>query len=63
MKYITQGNKELEVVNEGMSSRIKFVGGGQLPDELEGIFTSHSFAIQRIQEYLANRLPKGKQGA
>jgi len=60
MKYITQGNKELEVINEGMSARIKFVGGGQLPDELEGIFTSASFAIQRIEEYLANRLPKGK---
>lgn len=52
--------KELKIRNrpEGYLYEIYYEGGGELPQELGGVFNSLSFAQNRINAYLAKRKPK-----
>lgn len=48
--------KELEVVQSDFGmKKIQFKGGGQLPKELCGSYTSTGDAQKRIDIYIANR--------
>ena len=40
--------------------RIKFVSGGELPEQLSGLFTSEALADQAIVQYLEESKPKSK---
>lgn len=49
----TKNGKDIEIARSrcGMFFSIRFVGGGQLPDELSGLFTSHELAKSAIAQY------------
>jgi len=54
-QFQTRGGKTVVVYHDKMGSMwsIKFKQGGQLPEELEGKFTSEQQAIQAVEIYLA----------
>lgn len=54
-KFKTPGGKEIEVYHSGFSFKIRFVGGGELPEELGGIYTSFPDAKISILKYLAKK--------
>lgn len=47
------------VPNSGTLYKIRFEGGGQVPEYLKGEYTSHAEANNRIKQYLATE----KRGA
>lgn len=47
--------KELVIVPVGASKSIKYAGGGELPKELQGLFTSDVEARRAIDKYLLKR--------
>jgi len=49
---VTPNGKEIELYSEGFGVKARFKGGGQLPDELSGTWTNHSFAMNTINTYL-----------
>ena len=55
--YTTKGGKEINVVRDQGSPHLKiqFATGGDLPQELSGIFTSDSFAENAIKGYLGKQ--------
>ena len=55
--YTTKGGKEINVVRDQRSPHLKiqFATGGELPQELSGIFTSEPFAENAIKEYLGKQ--------
>tara|TARA_B100001250_G_C19542142_1_gene675229 strand:+ start:452 stop:670 length:219 start_codon:yes stop_codon:yes gene_type:complete len=55
--YTTKGGKEINVIRDQGSPHLKiqFATGGQLPEELSGIFTSEVFAESAVESYLANQ--------
>ena len=55
--YTTKGGKEISVVRDTNSQHLKiqFASGGQLPEELSGIYTSESFAEQAIRGYISRQ--------
>lgn len=57
-KYITPGGKELEIYNEGFAVKARFIGGGELPAELAGSWTSKVHADMAINKYLVDLPPK-----
>lgn len=44
-------SKELEIVRESSHLKLRFKGGGELPDSLKGIFTRYSQAEKAIAMY------------
>lgn len=47
--------KELLVVPVGALKRVKYAGGGELPKELQGLYTSDTEALRAIERYLTRR--------
>lgn len=47
--------KELLVVPVGALKRVKYAGGGELPKELQGLYTSDTEAHRAINRYLLKR--------
>lgn len=52
----TTFGKDLEVFrnNGGRTFAVRFVGGGQLPEKLQGIFTRFADADQAVIQYLSD---------
>ena len=50
--YITSGGKEIALINVGNLIKLQFTTGGELPEELSGLFTSRYFADLAITKYL-----------
>ena len=52
--YTTQNGKEINIVRDQGSPHLKiqFASGGELPQELSGIFTSEPFAENAIKEHI-----------
>jgi hypothetical protein len=59
-KYNTPNGKEIETYRCPQSSqwKIKFNTGGELPEELTGIFTNEKFAETAITKYLEKQETK-----
>jgi hypothetical protein len=55
-EFFTAGGKELQIITDPQTAHIKvqFKEGGQLPEELSGLFTSKAIAEIAIQSYLLN---------
>lgn len=53
----TEAGKEIDIVvdNKTAHYKIQFKTGGELPQELTGLFTSTYKAIEAINRYLGNR--------
>lgn len=58
---ITPNGKELEFYNEGFMTKVRFKGGGELPDVLKGGWTNQVFAKQAIDMYLKALSDKSKK--
>ncbi len=58
---ITANGKEIEIVPQEGSRhyKIQFKSGGQLPDSLSGLYTSHHMAKRDVNTYLG--IDKGKK--
>ena len=63
-KFVTPAGKEIVAYHDPMGShvKIKFTSGGELPEELAGLFTSKTFAEKAIIAYL-DRVSKEKSKA
>lgn len=59
-KYLTPNGKEIESYRCSQSAqwKIKFTSGGELPEELTGIFTTDKFAEIAINKYLEKQETK-----
>lgn len=53
---ITPNGKEIQIVGDRTLYKIQFSTGGQLPKELQGLFTSHTEAKRKIDQYLEKKL-------
>ena len=55
--YTTQNGKEINIVRDKQTPHLKiqFASGGELPQELDGIFTSEVFAKSAIESYLSKQ--------
>jgi len=64
-KWITPGGKEIELVPADNSPllKIRFVGGGELPEELSGLYTEEVKAENDILSYLDKAKSKIKKAA
>lgn len=60
---VTKGGKAIAVQNIGNRNilRLYFVGGGELPKELEGAFSDRTSAMKVVGKYLANEPAPKKQ--
>ena len=56
-KYKTPKGKELETFYEGYATRVRFIGGGELPECLKGSWTDTQKAEQCIVKYLNDKEP------
>jgi len=48
-------SKELEVKSQGFSYGVRWIGGGEIPQDLSGLFTSQKKAEEAIDHYLTTR--------
>lgn len=55
--YKTPNGKELETFYEGFLTKVRFIGGGQLPECLNGSWTDVQKAEQCIIKYLNDKEP------
>lgn len=53
--HITPGGKEIELFHTGNNIRARFVGGGELPAILAGIWTNYTVARSTIEKYLLSK--------
>lgn len=53
--YKTDKGKEIELFYSGRNIACRFVGGGELPAELAGIWTDERMAEHSILKYLAKK--------
>jgi len=62
MKY---GNKEIEAVRAPMGNHyvLTFTSGGEIPKELNGLYTTVGIALEAVKTFVANKKPKGKVNA
>jgi len=58
----TPNGKAIEIIRNPKTAalELKFTGGGELPLELTGSFTSHIMAQKAINSYLAAKQAKAK---
>ena len=58
--YTTPNGKEIQVVRDKQTAqyKIQFGSGGELPEELTGIFTNELFAETAINQYLEKQQTK-----
>lgn len=52
IKWETPKGKKIEAFYEGRNLALRFVGGGELPMELSGVFTNELEANKAILKYL-----------
>ena len=59
----THNGKEIQIVRNGTTSafKIQFGSGGELPQDLEGMFTNERSAVSAINVYLEKTKPKTKE--
>lgn len=50
--FETKKGKTVRLYSEGNGWKIKFYPGGEVPEELSGIFTSEGIATKAIQQYI-----------
>lgn len=62
-QWETVNGKHLECYREGNGIKFKFKEGGELPDCLEGIYTSEREAELAAVKYLVVTTPNHKQGS
>lgn len=55
--------KEFKYYSEGRLFRLKWAGGGEMPKELSGLYTSFKDAEKAAEQYLAKRDGNGKDNA
>lgn len=55
-----QKKKLIVIKSENLVCRVQFEGGGQLPFELSGIFTSEKAALKAIELYNSKKESKAK---
>lgn len=55
--YKTPNGKKLETYYEGFATKIRFIGGGELPDCLKGSWTDTQKADQCVIKYLNDKEP------
>lgn len=55
--YKTPNGKELETYYEGYLTKVRFIGGGELPDCLKGSWTDTQKAELCIIKYLNDKEP------
>jgi hypothetical protein len=62
--YKTKGTKEIQALIEPGTAHyiLKYEGGGEIPAELSGVYTSINLVDQAVLKYLANQkeTPKKK---
>lgn len=58
--YKTPNGKEIQIYRDKVSAqyKIQFTSGGELPEELTGIFTNETFATTAINKYLEKQETK-----
>ena len=59
--YKTPNGKTIELYNEGMMVKAKFVEGGELPGILSGVWTDKNKAQETIISYLDSKTKKVKE--
>ena len=59
--FKTPNGKTIELYNEGMMVKAKFVEGGELPGILAGVWTDKNKAEQTINSYLDSKTKKVKE--
>lgn len=60
--FETPAGKEIQIIRRPQGDfKIQFGQGGELPQELVGVFTSERFAEQAVQVYLDTWNPKRKK--
>lgn len=52
VEFETKKGKTIQLYPDGNGWRIKFYHGGELPGELQGVFTSEGKATQVIKQYI-----------
>jgi hypothetical protein len=54
--YITSGGKEIEIFTDPATAHVKvrFKKGGELPEQLSGLFTSVAVAEVAVRSYILN---------
>ena len=52
MEFETPNGKKLECVQANFGVKVRFIGGGELPAELAGQYTTYAFAENAILVYL-----------
>lgn len=62
-QWETVNGKHLEYYREGNGIKFKFKEGGEIPDCLDGIYTSEREAELAAVKYLIGTTPKNKQGS
>lgn len=57
---VTEGGKKIQLVVDSKSAlyRFQFVPGGELPQELSGLFTQEKYAIMALNRYLSKNKDK-----
>lgn len=60
--FVTPNGKEIKIVRDPVTAnfKIQFTSGGELPQRLDGLFTSERFAEVAVVDYL-NSLPPKKE--
>lgn len=53
--YTTPGGKKVELITDSKSAlyRFQFNPGGELPQELTGLFTQERYAVAALNRYIA----------
>lgn len=56
--FLTAGGKEIQIVTDPRTAHVKvqFKEGGELPEELSGLFTSKAIAEVAVRSYLLNNV-------
>jgi len=54
--YVTPNGKEIQIINAAGTGhyKVQFAKGGELPAELDGLFTSSAVAEIAVRNYLLN---------
>lgn len=51
--HITSGGKEIQAFRDSQARwKVQFTSGGQLPEELTGLYTSERNAVNAILQYI-----------
>jgi hypothetical protein len=51
--FETKKGKTVRLYPDGNGWKVKFYPGGELPEELQGVFTSQGIATKAIEQYIS----------